>query len=39
MIVIAHPGRDLERVVRESPLVVDFRGVPRGIHASKLVRL
>jgi hypothetical protein len=26
-------------VVRESPLVVDFRGVTRGIEASNLVRL
>ena len=39
MIVTAHPGLDLERVVRESPLVVDFRGVTRGIEASNLVRL
>jgi UDP-N-acetyl-D-glucosamine dehydrogenase len=37
--VTAHPGLDLERVVRESPLVVDFRGVTRGIEASNLVRL
>ena len=33
VIVTAHPGLDLERVVRESPLVVDFRGVTRGIEA------
>jgi hypothetical protein len=26
-------------VVRESPLVVDFRGVTRGIEAPNLVRL
>jgi UDP-N-acetyl-D-glucosamine dehydrogenase len=39
VIVTAHPGLDLERVVRESPLVVDFRGVTRGIEASNLVRL
>jgi hypothetical protein len=35
----AHPGLDLERVLRESPIVVDFRGVTRGIEASNLVRL
>ena len=29
----------LERLVRESPLVVDFRGVTRGIKAANLVRL
>ncbi len=39
VIVTAHPGLDLERVVRESPLVVDFRGVTRGIEAGNLVRL
>ena len=39
VIVTAHPGLDLERVVREAPLVVDFRGVTRGIEASNLVRL
>jgi len=39
VIVTAHPGLDLERVVRESPLVVDFRGVTRGIEAPNLVRL
>ena len=39
VIVTAHPGLDLERVVRESPLVVDFRGVTRGIEAANLVRL
>jgi hypothetical protein len=27
------------RVVREAPLVVDFRGVTRGIEAPNLVRL
>src|SRR6266550_6311867 len=31
-IVTAHPGLDVERLVRESPLVVDFRGVTRGIE-------
>ncbi len=30
---------DLERVVRDSPLVVDRRGVTRDIPASNLVRL
>ena len=39
MIVTAHPGLDLERIVRESQLVVDFRGVTRGIEAPNLVRL
>ncbi len=39
VIVTAHPGLDLERLVRESPLVVDFRGVTRGIEAPNLVRL
>jgi UDP-N-acetyl-D-glucosamine dehydrogenase len=39
VIVTAHPGLDVERLVREAPLVVDFRGVTRGIEASNLVRL
>jgi UDP-N-acetyl-D-glucosamine dehydrogenase len=39
VIVTAHPGLDVERLVRESPLVVDFRGVTRGIQAPNLVRL
>ena len=39
VIVTAHPGLDVERLVRESPLVVDFRGVTRGIEAGNLVRL
>jgi UDP-N-acetyl-D-glucosamine dehydrogenase len=38
-IVTAHPDLDLERVVSEAPLVVDFRGVTRGIEAPNLVRL
>ncbi|MEA2362425.1 MAG: UDP-N-acetyl-D-glucosamine dehydrogenase [Thermoleophilaceae bacterium] len=38
-IVTAHPGLDVERLVSESPLVVDFRGVTRGIEAPNLVRL
>jgi UDP-N-acetyl-D-glucosamine dehydrogenase len=39
VIVTAHPGLDVERVVREAPLVVDFRGVTRGIEAPNLIRL
>jgi UDP-N-acetyl-D-glucosamine dehydrogenase len=39
VIVTAHPGVDVERIVRSAPLVVDFRGVTRGIEASNLVRL
>ena len=39
VIVTAHQGLDLERVVREAPLVVDLRGVTRGIGAPNLVRL
>ena len=39
VIVTAHPELDIERLVRESPLVVDFRGVTRGIEAPNLVRL
>ena len=39
VIVTAHPGLDLEEVVRSAPLVVDFRGVTRGIEAPNLVRL
>jgi UDP-N-acetyl-D-glucosamine dehydrogenase len=38
-IVTAHPGVDLELIVRHAPLVVDFRGVTRGIQAPHLVRL
>lgn len=38
-IVTAHPGLDVERVLREAPLVVDFRGVTRGVKAANLVRL
>jgi UDP-N-acetyl-D-glucosamine dehydrogenase len=38
-IVTAHPGLDVQRVVSEAPLVVDFRGVTRGIEAPNLVRL
>jgi UDP-N-acetyl-D-glucosamine dehydrogenase len=39
VIVTAHPELDVEQVVREAPLVVDFRGVTRGIEAANLVRL
>ena len=39
VIVTAHPDLDLERVVRESSIVVDFRGVTRGIEAANLIRL
>jgi UDP-N-acetyl-D-glucosamine dehydrogenase len=38
-IVTAHPELDYERVVAEAPLVVDLRGVTRGIDAPNLVRL
>ena len=38
-IVTAHPDLDVERLVREAPLVVDFRGVTRGIEAPHLVRM
>jgi UDP-N-acetyl-D-glucosamine dehydrogenase len=39
VIVTAHPGLDVERIVREAALVVDFRGVTRDIEAPNLVRL
>jgi UDP-N-acetyl-D-glucosamine dehydrogenase len=39
VIVTAHPELDIQRVVDESPLVVDFRGVTRGIEAKNLIRL
>jgi UDP-N-acetyl-D-glucosamine dehydrogenase len=38
-IVTAHPGMDYERIVSQAPLVVDFRGVTRGIEADNLIRL
>jgi len=38
-IVTAHPDVDYETVVATAPLVVDFRGVTRGIEADNLVRL
>jgi UDP-N-acetyl-D-glucosamine dehydrogenase len=39
VIVTAHPGLDWQVVVDGAPLVVDFRGVTRGIEAKHLVRL
>jgi UDP-N-acetyl-D-glucosamine dehydrogenase len=39
VIVTAHPDLDVERLVRESSLVVDFRGVTRDLKAPNLVRL
>jgi UDP-N-acetyl-D-glucosamine dehydrogenase len=39
VIVTAHPGLDAQTVIDKAPLVVDFRGVTRGIEASNLVRL
>jgi UDP-N-acetyl-D-glucosamine dehydrogenase len=38
-IVTAHPDLDYEKVVAAASLVVDFRGVTRGIEAKNLVRL
>ncbi len=38
-IVTAHPSIDYQRVVDESQLVLDLRGVTRGIEAANLVRL
>ena len=38
-VITAHPEVDYEQVVAEAPLVLDFRGVTRGIEASNLVRL
>ncbi len=39
VIVTAHPTLDVERLVRDAQLVVDFRGATRGIKADNLVRL
>ena len=39
VIVTAHPDLDTQQVVDAAPLVVDFRGVTRGIEAAHLVRL
>jgi UDP-N-acetyl-D-glucosamine dehydrogenase len=38
-IVTAHPGLDWQAVVDRAPLVIDFRGVTRGIRADHLIRL
>jgi UDP-N-acetyl-D-glucosamine dehydrogenase len=38
-IVTAHPGVDWQTVVDRAPLVIDFRGVTRGIRADHLIRL
>jgi UDP-N-acetyl-D-glucosamine dehydrogenase len=39
VIVTAHPGLDVEAVVAGAPVVVDLRGVTRGIEAGHLTRL
>ncbi|GAC1519174.1 MAG: nucleotide sugar dehydrogenase [Thermoleophilaceae bacterium] len=39
VIVTAHPGVHFGEVVAGAPLVVDFRGVTRGIEAGNVVRL
>ncbi|HEV7845535.1 MAG TPA: nucleotide sugar dehydrogenase [Thermoleophilaceae bacterium] len=39
VIVTAHPGVDINALVERAPLVVDFRGVTRGIKADHLIRL
>jgi UDP-N-acetyl-D-mannosaminuronate dehydrogenase len=39
VIVTAHPGVDLSALVERASLVVDFRGVTRGIKADHLIRL
>jgi len=38
-IITAHPSVDYKDVVARAPLVVDFRGVTRGIKAENLIRL
>jgi UDP-N-acetyl-D-glucosamine dehydrogenase len=38
-VVTSHPDVDYEEIVAAAPLVVDFRGVTRGIEADNLVRL
>jgi hypothetical protein len=38
-VITAHPEIDYRKVVGDAALVLDFRGVPRGIEASNLVRL
>jgi UDP-N-acetyl-D-glucosamine dehydrogenase len=39
VIVTAHPGVDFQAVIDRAPLVIDFRGVTRGIRAQNLIRL
>jgi len=39
VILTAHPGLDVDAIVSTAPLVVDFRGVTRGIEAPHLIRL
>jgi UDP-N-acetyl-D-glucosamine dehydrogenase len=39
VIVTAHPTVDFQQVVDSAPLVIDFRGVTRGIRADNLIRL
>jgi UDP-N-acetyl-D-mannosaminuronate dehydrogenase len=38
-IVTAHPSLDYEAVASAAPILVDFRGVTRGISAENLIRL
>jgi UDP-N-acetyl-D-glucosamine dehydrogenase len=38
-VVTAHPEFDLEKIVAEAALVIDFRGATRGIEAANLLRL
>jgi UDP-N-acetyl-D-glucosamine dehydrogenase len=38
-IVTPHPEFDYEAIVASAPLVVDFRGVTRGVEAKSLIRL
>ena len=38
-VITPHPGVDYRRVVERAALVLDFRGITRGIDAQNLVRL
>jgi UDP-N-acetyl-D-mannosaminuronate dehydrogenase len=38
-VITAHPELDYRKVVGDAALVLDFRGITRGIEASNLVRL
>ena len=38
-IVTAHPGIDYEAIAVAAPLLVDFRGVTRGLEAENVIRL